>query len=82
MIDHHFELTESEFLEYENFVPLAVDLDQTLGHARIKRLVDLAPTYSPRQLIHDDQLARSMTHLRANFEYALCLMFGSDNLIS
>ena len=41
--NHLFEPSKSEFLESETFVPIITNLDQTLKHAKIKRLVDLGP---------------------------------------
>jgi len=64
-----FEPSKCKFLEYETFIPMTADLDQTLEHTKIKRLVNLGPTNVPRFLIHDDRISRSMTHFLLNFEY-------------
>jgi len=70
--NHLFEPSKSEFLESETFVPIITNLDQTLEHAKIKRLVDLRLINVPRRLVHGDQLATLMTSLLACCEY-ICL---------
>jgi len=40
---HLFESSKPQFLESETFVPVTVDLDQILEHAKLKRLVALTP---------------------------------------
>ena len=45
---HLFEPSKYEFLEFNTFVPITADLDQTLEHSKIKRLVDLGPIDVPR----------------------------------
>jgi len=61
--------SKSKFLEYKNFGPIIVNLDQTLEHIEIKGLMDLGPNNLPRQFIRDDQLSMPVTHLVAKFEY-------------
>ena len=56
--NHRFEPSKFEFLEYETFVPMTVDLEQTLVHSNAKRLVDFGPTDLPRQRVHDDKISR------------------------
>jgi len=66
---HLFEPSKSEVLESEIFVPIIVDSDQTLGHAKIKRLVDLGLTNMARYLVHNYHMYRLVTHLLANCEH-------------
>jgi len=56
--DPILEPPKSEFLESETFVPMTVDLEQTLVHSNAKRLVDFGPTDLPRQRVHDDKISR------------------------
>jgi len=53
-------------------MPMTVDLNHTLEHAKIKKLVDLGPIDVLRQLVHDGQLVRLMTNLLAYSKY-VCL---------
>ena len=64
-----FESHEAEFVESEAIATKNFDLDQTLTHFDIKRLVNLGPTILPRHLIHDDKVSRRMTHFLARYEY-------------
>ena len=48
---------------------MTVYLDQTIEHAKIKRLVDLGPIDVPKPFAHDDQLAMPMTNLLAYCEH-------------
>jgi len=48
------------FLEPETFVSMDANLNHTLMHIEIKRLVDLGPIDFPRQFAHDDKVFRPM----------------------
>ena len=48
---HLFEPSKSQFLEYETFVPMTIDFDKTLEHAKIKSLVDSGPFDLPKYLV-------------------------------
>jgi len=67
-----FKSHKSAFVEFGNIVTENFDLDQTLAHFDIKRLVEFGPIILPRLLIHNEKISRLMTHLLANFQYA-CL---------
>ena len=67
-----FESRKSDFFKSEKFMSMAIDLDQTFEHVKIKRLMDLGPTNLPRVLVHDDHISRPMTYMLATFTY-VCL---------
>jgi len=70
-----------EFLESKSFVPMIVNLDQTLEHIEIKGFIDIGSTILPRQFIHDDQISRPIAYLLAKFERICLFDIWAPNLI-
>jgi len=67
--DFLFEFHKSKFVESEAIVTEHFDLDQTLMHIELKRLMDLGLTNLSRPFMHDDILSRPLTDLLATFKY-------------
>jgi len=60
---------KSKFVEFENIATKNFDLDQTLAHIGLKRLMHFGPNILPRPLIHNDTVFRQMTYILARYEY-------------
>ena len=52
--DHVVDKSRSKFLQSKNFVPVTVNLGQTLENIEIEALMHLGPTILPMQFIHDN----------------------------
>ena len=60
---------KSKFVKYDIIATKSFAVDHTHTHIGLNRVVNFATTILSRLFVHDDILSRSMTSIRAHFEY-------------